>query len=79
MIANGKKAVNFASFNHLGFNGDEKVIELANETLRKYGVGSCGPPGFYGTLGTPQSETGLKSEEAKMEEGRKRKRVENKD
>ena len=23
----------------------------AIETLRKYGVGSCGPPGFYGTIG----------------------------
>ncbi|KAJ2696973.1 serine palmitoyltransferase component, partial [Coemansia spiralis] len=45
-----KPAVNFASYNFLGFIDSEEVREHAVETLRKYGVGSCGPPGFYGTL-----------------------------
>ncbi|KAJ2795211.1 serine palmitoyltransferase component, partial [Coemansia helicoidea] len=45
-----KPAVNFASYNFLGFIDSEEVGQHAIETLRKYGVGSCGPPGFYGTL-----------------------------
>ncbi len=28
----------------------EQIKEKAIEALRKYGVGSCGPPGFYGTI-----------------------------
>lgn len=35
-------------FNIIGHADSEK---LAVETIRKYGVGSCGPRGFYGTLG----------------------------
>ncbi|KAF9233818.1 serine palmitoyltransferase [Melanogaster broomeanus] len=27
-----------------------RIKENAIETLRKYGLGSCGPPGFYGTI-----------------------------
>ncbi|MCO5612950.1 hypothetical protein L7F22_067223 [Adiantum nelumboides] len=31
--------------------GSEKVKDKAVTALRKYGVGSCSPPGFYGTIG----------------------------
>ena len=39
----GRQVLNLASYN---FTGLEIVKERAIETLRKYGVGSCGPPGF---------------------------------
>lgn len=47
----GKTAINLASFNFSGLTGNEHITQRAIETLRKYGLGSCGPPGFYGTLG----------------------------
>ncbi|KAI8318428.1 serine palmitoyltransferase [Martensiomyces pterosporus] len=45
-----KQVLNFASYNFLGFVNNPDLEKHALETLRKYGVGSCGPPGFYGTL-----------------------------
>ncbi|CAG8652230.1 5887_t:CDS:10, partial [Acaulospora morrowiae] len=49
-LANGKVLMNLASFDFLGFSTNEQLKEKAIETLRRYGVGSCGPPGFYGTI-----------------------------
>ncbi|KAJ4715074.1 long chain base biosynthesis protein 1-like [Melia azedarach] len=49
-IVNGKEVVNFASANYLGFIGHEKLLESSTSALEKYGVGSCGPRGFYGTI-----------------------------
>lgn len=49
-IINGKEVVNFASANYLGLLGNEKIIDSCVGSLEKYGVGSCGPRGFYGTL-----------------------------
>lgn len=47
---NGSKLVtNLASYNFYNFVGNETLKEKAIQTLRKYGVGPCGPPGFYGT------------------------------
>lgn len=43
--------VNFASFNAAGLVDNESVREKAVAALRVYGVGACGPPGFYGTMG----------------------------
>ncbi|EGF82407.1 hypothetical protein BATDEDRAFT_9831 [Batrachochytrium dendrobatidis JAM81] len=48
--ADGKERLNWASFNFLGIMNNEAIKEKAIAALRKYGVGSCGPPGFYGTL-----------------------------
>ncbi|KAI8345160.1 serine palmitoyltransferase [Mortierella sp. GBAus27b] len=48
--ASGKNMLNLASANFLGYISNEEIKEKAIETLRNYGVGSCGPPGFYGTL-----------------------------
>ncbi|KAH9009372.1 serine palmitoyltransferase [Lactarius deliciosus] len=42
--------LNLASYNFTGMAGNETIKVRAIETLRKYGVGSCGPPGFYGTI-----------------------------
>lgn len=46
-----KDVLNLGSYNFADLAGDEKVKEAAIQTLRTYGVGSCSPPGFYGTIG----------------------------
>ncbi|KAM0928930.1 hypothetical protein ACQ4PT_001936 [Festuca glaucescens] len=46
----GKEVVNFASANYLGLIGNEKILDSCVGSLEKYGVGSCGPRGFYGTI-----------------------------
>ena len=48
-LANGRTVTNLASLNFYNLIGDESLKEKAVETLRAYGVGPCGPPGFYGT------------------------------
>lgn len=50
-LANGKFVTNLASYNFTGLSGNEVIKERSMETVRKYGLGSCGPPGFYGTQG----------------------------
>lgn len=50
---NGKENVlHAARSNYLGLSGDERLNKVAEENMRKYGVGSCGPRGFYGTIDT---------------------------
>ena len=44
------KVLNFANFNYLDIAFDRSICEKAMKTVRGYGVGACGPPGFYGTL-----------------------------
>uniref|UniRef100_A0A8C7BCE9 Serine palmitoyltransferase long chain base subunit 1 n=1 Tax=Neovison vison TaxID=452646 RepID=A0A8C7BCE9_NEOVI len=51
IVVNGKKCVNFASFNFLGLLDNARVKAAALASLKKYGVGTCGPRGFYGTFG----------------------------
>ncbi|KAH6901998.1 serine palmitoyltransferase [Coprinopsis sp. MPI-PUGE-AT-0042] len=50
LASTGKTVLNLASLNFTGLAGNEHIKQRAVETLRKYGLGSCGPPGFYGTL-----------------------------
>ncbi|KAJ3356550.1 serine palmitoyltransferase component [Entophlyctis luteolus] len=50
-LADGKERLNFASNNFIGVMNSDQIKEKAVGALKKYGVGSCGPPGFYGTLG----------------------------
>uniref|UniRef100_A0AAY4B4W4 Serine palmitoyltransferase 1 n=1 Tax=Denticeps clupeoides TaxID=299321 RepID=A0AAY4B4W4_9TELE len=50
IIVNGKECINFASFNFLGLLDNERVKVCALASLQKYGVGTCGPRGFYGTF-----------------------------
>ncbi|PVD22741.1 hypothetical protein C0Q70_15997 [Pomacea canaliculata] len=47
---NGKDCINMATLNFLGFIGNKEIEEDAVKALMKYGVGSCGPRGFYGTM-----------------------------
>ncbi|XP_041449079.1 serine palmitoyltransferase 1 [Drosophila obscura] len=46
----GNDCLNLGSHNYLGFLEDQDILEEACKSLRKYGVGSCGPRGFYGTM-----------------------------
>lgn len=48
-LATGKTVTNLATYNHYNFINNEVLKEKAVKTLRTYGVGPCGPPGFYGT------------------------------
>ncbi|KIL66694.1 hypothetical protein M378DRAFT_74949 [Amanita muscaria Koide BX008] len=50
LVNTGKTVTNLTSLNFTGLAGNEFFKQRATETLRKYGLGSCGPPGFYGTL-----------------------------
>ncbi|KAI8070492.1 pyridoxal phosphate-dependent transferase [Gongronella butleri] len=45
-----KPLLNLACSNHLNLLASRHICDKAIDTLRRYGVGSCGPPGFYGTL-----------------------------
>ncbi|GAA5854417.1 hypothetical protein JCM8547_001813 [Rhodosporidiobolus lusitaniae] len=46
----GKQVLNLASANYAGLAGNERLRDKAISALRRYGVGSCGPAGFYGTF-----------------------------
>ncbi|XP_077980958.1 serine palmitoyltransferase 1-like [Glandiceps talaboti] len=50
VTVDGKECLNFATFNFLGMLGRKSIEDAAVKALRKYGVGSCGPRGFYGTV-----------------------------
>jgi 7-keto-8-aminopelargonate synthetase-like enzyme len=50
-VVNGKDVINLSSANYLGLIGHPKIKEACNAALEKYGVGACGPRGFYGTIG----------------------------
>eukprot|EP00250_Pteridium_aquilinum_P020600 c24875_g1_i1 orf=202-2427(+) len=49
-IVNGEEVINMSTANYLGLMGDKRIVEACTTTLEKYGVGSCGPRGFYGTI-----------------------------
>ena len=42
--------LNLSSFDFLGMSQSADIKEKSAEALDKYGVGSCGPRGFYGTV-----------------------------
>lgn len=48
-LSSGRTVTNLASYNFYNFIANETLKEKAIQTLRTYGVGPCGPPGFYGT------------------------------
>ncbi|KAG4101807.1 PLP-dependent transferase [Neocallimastix lanati (nom. inval.)] len=50
VLADGTIVSNLASYNFLGIINDKRLLEKAIAGVNKYGVGTCGPPGFYGTL-----------------------------
>ncbi|KAJ3765097.1 serine palmitoyltransferase [Lentinula raphanica] len=50
LVNTGKPTINLASLNFTGLANNEHVKQRALEAMRKYGVGSCGPTGFYGNF-----------------------------
>ncbi|KAF3916607.1 hypothetical protein ABW20_dc0103619 [Dactylellina cionopaga] len=48
-LTNGRTVTNLASANFFNLANQPALAESAITTLRTYGVGPCGPPGFYGT------------------------------
>lgn len=50
VTVDGHDCLNLATHNYLGLLEDAQIIEDSCKSLRKYGVGSCGPRGFYGTM-----------------------------
>lgn len=50
VVVDGVRSLNVASYNFLNMVGNEHINECAIKTVQKYGVGSCGPRGFYGTI-----------------------------
>jgi serine palmitoyltransferase len=49
--SNAKTVLNMALPNWTGMVESDKMKQVAIDTLREYGVGTCGPSGFYGTIG----------------------------
>ncbi|KAG0584220.1 hypothetical protein KC19_3G194500 [Ceratodon purpureus] len=49
-IVDGKDVINMSTADYLGLVGNPKVKEACNAAVEKYGVGACGPRGFYGTM-----------------------------
>jgi len=49
-IVNGENCINMLTCGVLGLQASSEVIEHAVQTVKKYGIGSCGPRGFYGSL-----------------------------
>lgn len=45
-----ENVLNVGATSFLCFDKEEKIIESALQSMNKYGVGSCGPRGFYGTI-----------------------------
>lgn len=50
VVVDGRSCLNLASHNYLGLTELEGTQEAAIGGLRRYGVGSCGPRGFFGTV-----------------------------
>lgn len=44
------KVMNFCNFDFLGFQTSSLLKKASHQALVKYGCGSCGPRGFYGTI-----------------------------
>tara|TARA_B110000008_G_C16701663_1_gene456976 strand:+ start:72 stop:551 length:480 start_codon:yes stop_codon:yes gene_type:complete len=49
VTVDGVPSINFASLDFLKLHGDADVLDACEAAIMKYGVGSCGPRGFYGT------------------------------
>ncbi|XP_017882138.1 serine palmitoyltransferase 1 [Ceratina calcarata] len=50
IVVDGKDCLNLGTHNYLGLTENSEIERNAIAAVRKYGVGSCGPRGFYGTV-----------------------------
>jgi serine palmitoyltransferase len=46
------KVLNFCNFDFLGMQTSAALRQASTDAMKKYGCGSCGPRGFYGTIDT---------------------------
>ncbi|EPY43122.1 serine palmitoyltransferase-like protein [Angomonas deanei] len=44
------KCLDFGTYDYHSFSTEKEVVEVARKTVMAYGVGSCGPRTFYGTV-----------------------------
>mmetsp|Transcript_7995 Transcript_7995/g.8823 ORF Transcript_7995/g.8823 Transcript_7995/m.8823 type:complete len:594 (+) Transcript_7995:115-1896(+) len=44
------RVLNFCNFDFLGFQTSDAIRQASTDAFNKYGCGSCGPRGFYGTV-----------------------------
>lgn len=44
--------LNFCNFDFLGMQMSQDIRQASTDAMKKYGCGSCGPRGFYGTIDT---------------------------
>lgn len=47
---NGKDCLNLGTHNYLSLSDSVEIMDSAVTAIKKYGIGSCGPRGFYGTV-----------------------------
>lgn len=50
ITVNKVDCLNFATHNYLGLVENQECLDSALSAVGKYGVGSCGPRGFFGTV-----------------------------
>lgn len=50
ITVDGVKCLNLCTHNYLGLADDPRLEKASIEAVRRYGVGSCGPRAFYGTM-----------------------------
>lgn len=50
ITVNGERCLNLGTNNFLGLADHPRLEDVSIAAVRKYGVGSCGPRGFYGTM-----------------------------
>lgn len=50
ITVNGKDCLNLGTHNYLGLTENAEIENAAVAAIKKYGVGSCGPRGLYGTV-----------------------------
>nr|CCA26292.1 serine palmitoyltransferase putative [Albugo laibachii Nc14] len=50
LVDSDERLLNLGTFDFLGLGFRPELKEVAVNTLTKYGCGSCGPRGFYGTI-----------------------------
>jgi len=50
LVVDDQKVLNMATHDFLGLGTSEEIQQASIRTLNRYGCGSCGPRGFYGTF-----------------------------
>ncbi|XP_068900669.1 serine palmitoyltransferase 1-like isoform X2 [Tenebrio molitor] len=49
MVAEDNINIDLAKVNYLNLLNNDEIKKICEDTIREYGVGTCGPPAFYGT------------------------------